>query len=73
MFGTDNGMDEAMYRNHFRWLETGDEYFPYWGYPEQGRWMIYGLGLPDSVLEKIYHGNAERLFAKFKGAQLAKY
>ena len=23
MFGTDNGMDEAMYRNHFRWLETG--------------------------------------------------
>ena len=23
MFGTDNGMDEAMYRNHFRWLENG--------------------------------------------------
>jgi uncharacterized protein len=27
MFGTDNGMDEAMYRNQFRWLETGDESF----------------------------------------------
>jgi predicted TIM-barrel fold metal-dependent hydrolase len=73
MFGTDNGMDEAMYRNHFRWLETNDEYFPYWGYPEQGRWMIYGLALPDSVLEKIYHGNAQRMFAKFKGAQLVKH
>src|SRR5256886_10546908 len=38
MFGTDNGMDEGMYRNHFRWLETADEYFDYWGYPAQGRW-----------------------------------
>ena len=27
MFGTDNGMDEEMYRNHFRWLETADESF----------------------------------------------
>src|SRR5437870_5984648 len=31
MFGTDNGMEEGMYRNHFRWLETADEYFDYWG------------------------------------------
>jgi predicted TIM-barrel fold metal-dependent hydrolase len=68
MFGTDNGMDEAMYRNIFRWLETSDESFDYWGYPGQGRWEIYGLDLPDAVLEKIYHGNAERLFRKFKGA-----
>lgn len=67
MFGTDNGMDEAMYRNHFRWLETGDEYFDYWGYPAQGRWEIYGIELPDSVLEKIYHLNAERVFRQFKG------
>jgi hypothetical protein len=29
--------------------------------------MIYGLGLPDDVLEKVYHGNAEALFARFKG------
>jgi predicted TIM-barrel fold metal-dependent hydrolase len=68
MFGTDNGMDEAMYSNHFRWLETGDESFDYWGAPAQGRWEIYGLELPDSVLEKIYHLNAERMFARFKGA-----
>ena len=25
MFGTDNGIEGAMYRNHFRWLETGDD------------------------------------------------
>jgi len=67
MFGTDNGMDEAMYRNIFRWLETGDESFDYWGYPAQGRWEIYGLELPDTVLEKIYHLNAERVFRQFKG------
>jgi uncharacterized protein len=67
MFGTDNGMDEAMYRNHFRWLETADESFDPWGYPGQGRWEIYGLDLPDTVLEKIYHKNAERMFSQFKG------
>jgi predicted TIM-barrel fold metal-dependent hydrolase len=67
MFGTDNGMDEAMYRNHFRWLETADEYFDYWGYPGQGRWKIYGMALPDEVVEKIYHKNAERMFAQFRG------
>lgn len=66
MFGTDNGMEEEMYRNHFRWLETGDEYFDYWGYPGQGRWEIYGMELPDGVLEKIYHLNAERVFRQFK-------
>ena len=59
MFGTDSEVTEAMYRNYFRWLETTDEYFDYWGYPGQGRWKIYGLGLPDPVLEKIYHKNAE--------------
>lgn len=66
MFGTDNGMDEEMYRNHFRWLETADEYFDYWGYPGQGRWEIYGMALPDEVLEKVYHLNAERIFRQFK-------
>jgi len=66
MFGTDNGMDDAMYRNHFRWLETADEYFDYWGAPGQGRWKISGMELPDAVLEKIYHKNAERMFGQFR-------
>jgi hypothetical protein len=57
-----------MYANYFRWLETPDEYFPYWGYPGQGRWEIYGLELPDSILKKVYNKNANKLFAEFKGA-----
>lgn len=67
LFGTDSEPVADMYRNYFRWLETDDEYFDYWGAPGQGRWEIYGLGLPDSILEKVYHLNAERIFAQFKG------
>jgi predicted TIM-barrel fold metal-dependent hydrolase len=66
MFGTDNGLTEELYRNNFRFLETADEYFDYWGAPGQGRFEISGLNLPDPVLEKIYHKNAERLFSQFK-------
>jgi len=67
MFGTDEGAAESMYQNYFRWLETADEYFPYAQYSQQGRWMIYGLDLPDDVLENVYHRNAEGLFSRFKG------
>jgi len=66
MFGTDNQITDTLYRNIFRWLETSDEYFDYWGAPSEGRFKIYGLGLPDDVLKKIYHENAERLFAQFR-------
>jgi hypothetical protein len=47
--------------------ETANEYFDYFGYPEQGRWKIDGLNLPDQVLEKIYHPNAEKNFGQVKG------
>jgi predicted TIM-barrel fold metal-dependent hydrolase len=66
MFGTDNSLTEELYRNNFRFLETSDEYFDYWGAPGQGRFEISGLYLPDSVLEKVYHKNAELLFSQFK-------
>lgn len=63
LFGTDEDhWKPAMYRNYFRWLESADDYFDYWGYPKRGAWKIYGLGLPDEVLKKIYYGNALRLF-----------
>lgn len=62
LFGSDFEIEQDMYSNHFRWLETNDEYFDYWGSPGQGRWKIYGLGLSDRILKKIYHENAERLF-----------
>ncbi len=73
MFGTDASPSEGdtpqqdlkpdMYRVYFRWLETLDEYFDYAPspIPPQGRWRVYGIGLPDSILKKVYHNNAARL------------
>jgi hypothetical protein len=29
--------------------------------PPQGRWKIYGLGLPDPILKKVYLDNAVRV------------
>jgi predicted TIM-barrel fold metal-dependent hydrolase len=60
LFGTDVGVDPAWYRIYYRFLETDDEYFDYGadGIPGQGRWCIYGLFLPDDVLEKVYRLNA---------------
>jgi predicted TIM-barrel fold metal-dependent hydrolase len=69
IFGSDSEPVPEMYANYFRWLETEDEYFPYWGYPGQGRWGIYGLGLPDKTLEKVYHRNAEKIFAQYHGGK----
>ena len=71
MFGSDNTPDADMYQSDFRWLETDDEAFDYWSSPSQGRWTISGLKLPDPVLEKIYHLNAEKLFDQFKGVSSA--
>ena len=63
MFGTDTTPRRDAYRIYYRFLETDDEYFDCaGGHQRQGFWMIYGLFLPDDVLEKIYHKNAERIF-----------
>lgn len=73
LFGTDavpHGIDtpqqifgDALYQIYFRFLETEDEYFDYAPapVPPQGRWRIYGLGLPDEILKKVYNANATRL------------
>jgi predicted TIM-barrel fold metal-dependent hydrolase len=59
LFGTDLVPSIEMYRLHFRFLETADEYFEYPSHASrQGRWNIYGLHLPDDVLRKIYRENA---------------
>jgi predicted TIM-barrel fold metal-dependent hydrolase len=54
---------DALYEIYFRFLETEDEYFDYAPapVPPQGRWRISGVGLPEAILRKVYHGNAERL------------
>jgi hypothetical protein len=55
--------DDDLYRIYYRFLETEDEYFDYSPapIPPQGRWRIYGLGLPDGILKKVYHENAARV------------
>lgn len=54
---------EDLYRIYYRFLETQDEYFDYAPapVPPQGRWRIYGLGLPEQILRKVYYQNAERV------------
>jgi len=54
---------DSLYEIYYRFLETEDEYFDYAPapIPPQGRWRIYGVGLSDHVLKKVYQGNATRL------------
>jgi predicted TIM-barrel fold metal-dependent hydrolase len=67
LFGSDSAPSLDMYRNYFRWLETEDEYFDYFGFPGQGFWKISGVGLPDEVLKKVYSENAARILNRFRG------
>jgi predicted TIM-barrel fold metal-dependent hydrolase len=62
LFGADLVPEISMYRLYYRFLETADEYFEYPSHASrQGRWNIYGLHLPDDVLQKVYRENALRL------------
>ncbi len=63
LFGVDMAPDAAIYRLHYRFLETFDESFDYGvePTPSQGRWQVHGLGLPDEVLRKVYAENAARI------------
>jgi predicted TIM-barrel fold metal-dependent hydrolase len=73
LFGTDAQPDPRVYRTYYRFLETRDEYFNY-GLrqpPGVGRWMIYGLDLPDDVLQKVYFANAERVILSRSPAGVA--
>ena len=64
LFGTDNGMDPEMYHTIFRVLETNDEHFYM---PEsEYHWALSAFNLPDEVLKKIYHDNAERILTEYK-------
>ncbi len=62
VFGTDLLPDVQMYRTYYRFLETADEYFDYPSHASrQGGWCIYGVFLPDNVLERMYRTNALKL------------
>jgi uncharacterized protein len=59
LFGKDSWVPEE-YSTYFRVLETEDEYFPYHK-KYHAFWAMYGMGLPDSILKKIYYKNAIRI------------
>ncbi|MFN7936936.1 MAG: amidohydrolase family protein [Bryobacteraceae bacterium] len=56
LWGTDLTPDRNMYMSWWRLLETADEYMP-----GPNWWRLYGLELPEAVLEQIYRGNARRV------------
>lgn len=56
LFGKDSWVPEE-YETYFRVLETEDEYFPYHK-RYHAFWRMYGIGLPDNILKKIYYKNA---------------
>jgi len=49
------------YGKHWRYFQTRDRQFDH-PTPIQGNWKIDGIGLDKAVLEKLYWGNAHKLF-----------
>ncbi|WP_273212386.1 amidohydrolase family protein [Runella zeae] len=59
LFGKDSWVPSE-YATYFRVLETEDEYFPYHK-KYHAFWRMYGMGLPDDILKKVYYKNALRI------------
>ena len=59
LFGKDSFQPDE-YPYFWRVFETRDEYFDYYR-DYHAFWKMYGLGLPDPVLKKLYFGNALRI------------
>jgi hypothetical protein len=56
------GFDLDMYHVTFRILESQDEHFyetEQFGY----HWPLYGFGLDDDILKRVYRDNAVKLLA----------
>jgi uncharacterized protein len=56
LFGKDSWVPKE-YETYFRVLETEDEYFQYHK-KYHAFWPMYGMGLSDEVLKKVYYKNA---------------
>jgi predicted TIM-barrel fold metal-dependent hydrolase len=60
LYGTDMGMDSAMYRTTFRILETLDEHFYEFDLFNY-HWPCNGFGLDNTTLQKVYRSNALKI------------
>ncbi len=56
LFGKD-AYEPSEYPYYWRVFETTDEYFDYYR-NYHAFWKLYGMGLPDEVLKKLYYQNA---------------
>jgi predicted TIM-barrel fold metal-dependent hydrolase len=59
LFGKDTYRPKE-YHTYFRVLESDDEYFDYFR-RRHAFWQMYGLDLPDEVLQKVYYKNALKI------------
>lgn len=70
LFGKD-AWQPAEYPYYWRVFETEDEYFDYYrGY--HAFWKMYGMGLPDTVLQKLYFRNALKIIPDLPRAGFPK-
>jgi hypothetical protein len=60
MFGKDAFIPEE-YPYYWRVFETTDEYFEYYR-DYHAFWRMYGLGLSDETLKKVYYKTALKVF-----------
>ena len=67
LFGKDSWVPSE-YATYFRVLETDDEYFPYHK-KYHAFWRMYGMGLSDEVLKKVYYKNALRIIPNIDKSQ----
>ncbi len=68
LFGKDSFQPDE-YPYYWRVFETNDEYFDYYR-DYHAFWKLYGIGLPDDVLRKVYYANALRLIPGLPRANL---
>jgi len=62
LFGKDSYQPDE-YPYYWRVFETNDEYFDYYR-DYHAFWKLYGIGLPDPVLKKLYYQNALKLIPR---------
>lgn len=70
LFGKDSYVPDE-YATYFRVLETEDEYFPYHK-KYHAFWRMYGLGLSDEILKKVYYKNALKIIPGIDKNQFPK-
>jgi hypothetical protein len=68
-YGTDMAYTQRMFSTTFQILESHDEHFYErdLNFNFDYHWPLYGFGLPDAMLKKVYADNARNAFKKARG------